>query len=325
MTEKKWWLPELWFTGALLTATLAMAVILGFPFSLPGGERAAFVGIHYLYPLLGVAVWGVFALIGQRRQMAKTFFIALPCYAIVLICHFNLKLWIGHINPLLWDEFYWQIDTVVRPLVDFAFAARIAISPLIGLDSNFYMVAFITMFYLSFCLHALRDAHQFRTLFLGALFFQGLGAIAYLVMPALGPFLYEAGVEPVQTAAQQSMLGAYRANMAGGADWIAANGSSHLTVGLAAMPSLHTGGSFLFLIFAWRYARVLVPLYVALFAFISVDAVASRWHYVIDLPIGMLLAWASAAIAERLNPRVDTVREESEPLAGSASGEPALG
>lgn len=312
VTMKQWLLrhPEIAFTGAFAALTMAVAAIVGVPFSLPGGERAAFVGIHYLYPLLGVAAWGVFAAFGQRRNLSRTFLIALPCYAVVLICHFNLKLWIPHINPALWDDFYWQTDILLRPIVDGCIALRAAIAPIIGLESNFYMIAFIAMFYISFCVHALRNPHDFRTLFLAALIFQGMGAIAYLVMPAIGPFLYETGIEPAQTSAQLSMLEAYRANVQGGSAWIAAHGSTHLTVGLAAMPSLHTGGSFLFLLFAWRYARVLMPLYLLLFVFISIDAVASRWHYVIDLPIGMLLALGSAWAAEMLNPKAAQAEAE---------------
>jgi len=307
--------PELAFCLAFVAFTVAVSTTLGLPFNLPGGERAAFVGIHYLYPLIGVAVWGLIAVIGQRRNLAKIFLVALPCYAIVLVCHFNLKLWIPHINPALWDALYWRIDGAARPLVDASFAIRRAIVPLVPLDSNLYMIAFIAMFYLSFCVHALRDPHKFRTLFLAALFFQGIGAIAYLVMPALGPFLYESGIELPQTQAQQSMLAAYRDNTAGGADWIAENGATHITVGLAAMPSLHTGGSFLFLLFAWRYARVLVPIYIALFGFIAVDAVASRWHYLIDLPVGVVLALTCAWAAERLNPHL-----ADEPVAANAIG-----
>lgn len=306
MAEKRISYPELWFTGALLALTFGVSAALGLRFNLPNTDRAAFVGIHYLYPLLGVAVWGAFAMFGQRRNAAKTFLVALPCYAVVLLCHFNLKLWAPHINPVLWDDLYWQTDVALRPLVDLCIAIRHMVAPVIPLESNFYMVAFIAMFYLSFCLHALRNARDFRTLFLAALFFQGMGAIAYLIMPAVGPFLYETGIEPMATAAQNSMLIAYQANVAGGNDWIAEHGAAHLTVGLAAMPSLHTGGSFLFLLFAWRYARVLLPLYLPLFAFISIDAVASRWHYFIDLPVGILLAMGCAWAAEKLNPRTES-------------------
>ena len=297
-------LPEVWFTAAFLALTLVTAEILGFRFHLPRGNSGALVGIHYLYPLIGIAIWGLFACIGQRRQLARTFLVALPCYAIVLICHFNLKLWAPHINPVLWDGFYWQIDNALRPLVDGCFALRKAMAVIVPLNSNFYMIAFIAMFYLSFCFHAVRDPHNFRTLFLAALIFQGIGGLAYLAMPALGPFIYEHGVDAKQMMTQHSMLNIYHANLRGGADWIATNGANDLTAGLAAMPSLHTGGSFLFLLFAWRHARVLTALYVPLFGFIVITAAATRWHYLIDLPMGIALALCSAWIAERLNPRV---------------------
>lgn len=299
---------ELFIAAAFLALTLAVSFGFGLPISLPNGDRAAFVGIHYLYPLLGVALCGAVILLYRRDVMAMTFLVALPAYALILLCHFNLKLWIPHINPLLWDGFYWGTDQALRPLVDACFDIRTAIAPVVPLDSNFYMTAFITLFYLSFCIHAVRDRHDFRTLVLAALLFQGAGALAYLAMPALGPFVYETGVEPLTTIAQQLMLNSYRENIAGGAEWIAANGGPQLTVGLAAMPSLHTGGAFLFLLFAWRSARVLLPIYVPLFAFIAIDAVANRWHYLIDLPVGMVLAAACAWAAIRLNPGIDGVR-----------------
>lgn len=313
--------PELWITGTMLALTTTIGQAIGVPISLPEGSRAAFVGIHYLYPLLGVGVWAVFALFGQRRHLGSTFFIALPCYAVMMICHFNLKLWRPLINPVNWDAFYWQTDTWLRPVVEFCFALRQALIPIISTDSNFYISAFIAMFYLSFCFHALRSAESFRTLFLAALIFQGAGALAYLAMPALGPFLFESGLEASQTRAQASMLGSYHEIVAGGATWIASNGGTHITVGLAAMPSLHTGGSFLFLLFAWRYARALVPFYVVLFGFITIDAVASRWHYFIDLPVGMALAWGAAWAAERIN---RSTAPEQASVPGAQEPNPAL-
>ncbi|MFT4027739.1 MAG: phosphatase PAP2 family protein, partial [Novosphingobium sp.] len=300
---------EIWLTAALLAAVLAIGGILGFRLNLPRGDSGALVGIHYLYPLIGIAIWGALAFIGQKMHLAQTFLVALPCYAVVLICHFNLKLWAPHINPILWDSLYWQFDIALRPLVDGCLALRRAMAGVVPLDSNIYMTAFISMFYLSFCFHAVRDPHHFRTLFLAALIFQGAGGLAYLVMPALGPFIYETGVEPIQTAAQQSMLRIYHENLDGGSPWISAHGATYLTTGLAAMPSLHTGGSFLFLLFAWRYARVLTVIYVPLFGFIAINAVASRWHYLIDLPVGIALALGSAWIAERLNPRAAARRK----------------
>lgn len=295
--------PELVIAGGFLALTLAVSIIFGLPVSLPNGDRAAFVGIHYLVPLAGIALCAAVLFAFRRDLLSATLFVALPAYAVVLLCHFNLKLWIPHINPSLWDGLYWQTDQALRPLVEACFWLRRAIAPIVPLDSNFYMTSFIALFYLSFCIHALRDRHEFRSLFLAVILFQAAGALAYLAMPALGPFLYESGVEPPTSMAQQSMLASYRANVAGGPEWIAANGGAQLTVGLAAMPSLHTGGAFLFLLFAWRSARVLLPIYIPLFAFIAIDAVATRWHYLVDLPVGIALAALTAWLALRINRR----------------------
>ncbi len=283
-----------------LAFTLAMGAWLGLPFSLPNGNRAAFVGIHYLYPLAGIAIWAVFMLFNSSKQMTATFFVALPAYTVVLLCHFNLKLWIPHINPTLWDKFYWASDEAIRPLIDWAMAFRVSIDWLIPLDSNFYMSGFIALFYLAFGYACLKRQDTFRELVLAVIIMQIAGSFAYLVAPALGPFIYEIGVEPRATFSQQSMLASWQANSAGGAAWIAAEGGRQLTVGLAAMPSLHAGGSFLFLLYAVRHAEALRIPFILLFCFIAMDAVANRWHYAIDLPVGMALAGTAYWIARKV-------------------------
>lgn len=297
---------ELLFTLCMIAGMLFLSTAFHLPISLPSGSKAAFVGIHYLYPLLGVAIWCIVAALGQRRRIASTFLIALPCYAVVLLCHFNIKLWAHHINPLLYDTLYWHIDQALWPLVDFCMMARRAIAVLIPLDSNFYMLGFIAMFYGSFCYHAVFTPSRFRELFLAALLFQGLGAVSYLIFPALGPFIYERGLDAAATQAQEGMMHSYLAAQATGRAWFITQGSAQLTAGLAAMPSLHSGGAFLFLMFAWRHGKVLVPIYALIFGFILIAAVATRWHYVIDIPAGIALGWLSLRIANLLaRPRSD--------------------
>lgn len=291
---------EAWFTLALLVATLAIGQIYGLPFSLPSGDRAAFVGVHYLYPLIGLALWALIVARSGRQKPAATFFIALPCYALVLLAHFNLKLWIPHLNPALHDATYWSIDQALRPLVELCIAARRGLSFALPLDSNFYMIGFIALFYLSFTAHALGPRRDFRALVIAAIVFQGVGAMTYLIAPALGPFVFERGIETMADNAQQSMLATYREHLAQGPGWILANGGRGLTAGLAAMPSLHAGGSFLFLLFALRHDRRLVWVMLPLWTFISVDAIANRWHYLVDLPAGMLLAWLAVRIGEAI-------------------------
>jgi membrane-associated phospholipid phosphatase len=95
------------------------------------------------------------------------------------------------------------------------------------------------------------------------------------------------------------MLEFYRQSVSQGSAWIAQHGSTHFTVGLAAMPSLHAAGAFLFWLFAWKHGRILLPLYSILLFFILVTSIASRWHYAIDIPVGIALAWGCVWLAER--------------------------
>ena len=143
------------------------------------------------------------------------------------------------------------------------------------------------------------------------LFLQSLGTFAYLIAPAIGPFVYEDGINPMVTAGQHTMLEFYRGSITHGPDWIAENGGAHFTAGLAAMPSLHSAGAFLFFLFAWHRAKILVPLYALLLLFILVTAVASRWHYLIDVPAGTALAWVSFRLANRLTRRKDASEDVS--------------
>lgn len=299
MTSLKHLLPfEVSFTLAFLALTAALGVWLGVGITLPAPEQAAFIGIHYLYPLAALAVWASALTLLSKQNPGPIFLIILPCYALVLVAHFNIKLWVPDLNPQLYDDVYWRTDQLVRPLVDGAYAVRRSLAFIVPMDSPFYTHGFIAMFYFGFTIHALQRREVFRALAIGAITFQAFGALSYLVAPALGPFIYEQGTNSFFTEIQRSMLADYQAHQAQGTSWVTANGKEKLLTGLAAMPSLHAGGSFLFVIFAWRHCRWLSPIPIALFSFIFVAAIASRWHYVIDLPIGMLLAWACAMLGE---------------------------
>src|SRR3546814_2847950 len=102
------------------------------------------------------------------------------------------------------------------------------------------------------------------------------------------------------------MLEFYRYSVATGPAFLAKHGSINFTVGLAAMPSLHSASAYLFFLFAWKHGKVLVPLYSFILAYILIMAVASRWHYIIDIPVGMTLAWASYKLADWFTPLPNT-------------------
>lgn len=291
---------EILIAGATLAVMFLLSVTFQLPIVSPSENRAAFVGVHYIYPLIGVALLGITTFLAGKRDVAMSFFIALPCYVAILFAHFNIKLWIPHINPVMYDDFYWKTDQMVRPIVDACDYIRENIFIFIPYESNFYMLAFIALFYTSFLYHAIKTPAHFRTLVVAVLLVQSLGALAYLVAPAIGPFIYEAGVDPTITPGQLGMLEFYRNSVAEGPAWIARHGSTHFTVGLAAMPSLHAAGAFLFFLFAWKHGRILLPLYSIILFFILMTSVASRWHYVIDVPVGIALALLCLWLAERI-------------------------
>ncbi len=291
--------PEIYISVSFFLLMLAVSFLFDLPIVFPAGDRAAFVGVHYIYPLIGIALLGVLALLFGKRQTAIRFLTAMPCYALVLFAHFNFKLWIPHINPLLLDRFYWSIDTHLQFLVDFSYWARLTLFGFIPSAANFYMISFIMLFYLSFTYFAFRVPQSFGRLTVAVILQQSLGSIAYLIAPAIGPFIYQEGVNPYITQGQLSMLDVYKSSVTEGPAWLAQHGAENFTAGLAAMPSLHVAGAFLFLLFAWREARVLVPLFLFALVFIVVTSIASRWHYLIDLPVGALLAWLSYSLVYR--------------------------
>lgn len=255
------------------------------------------MGIHYIYPLVGVGLLGIATYFFGNRQIALRFLIAMPCYAAVLFAHFNIKLWIPHINPTGFDALYWSIDQKMRPLVDACIFMRTNVFSFISYDANFYMISYISLFYISFLYHAVGTSEHFTKLVISALLLQAIGTLSYLVMPAVGPFIYEAGVNPRITAGQHGMLEFYRHSVTHGPDFLAKHGGANFTVGLAAMPSLHSASAYLFFLFAWKHGKMLIPLYAFVLIYILTNAIASRWHYLVDVPAGIALAWVSYTLA----------------------------
>jgi len=301
---------EVLFPGAMVLLMLALSAWYALPIRLPGGNSASRMGVQFVLPLLGIGAWLVFTLVANRKASPWRPLLALSCYGIVMIVHFNLKLWVPYIHATSYDPQLWRIDQLAHPLVEFCDRISVALRPLDQYCPGIYLWAFLTMFYISFGYHAIRTPEVFRKLFLSALFLQGMGAIGYLLMPAVGPFIYEAGTSVGINTAQQQMLAMRQASIAVGPHWLADHASASLFAGLGAMPSLHAGCSSLFLWFAWRHGRMLLPTYIPIFAFILVTAVASRWHYLIDLPIGIALARLAIALADVADRRQRSVPKE---------------
>jgi membrane-associated phospholipid phosphatase len=110
--------------------------------------------------------------------------------------------------------------------------------------------------------------------------------------------------------------------LATGARWLQINSGHDLTFGLAAMPSLHAGASFIFLCYAWRHVRWLGVVYVPVFIWILFEAMASRWHYGVDLVVGVVMAYGCILLAERWMRARETARGETVKPQVSSEKEP---
>ncbi len=289
-------LPELVLAIAFLLIALLLASLFDFEFAVPSGGALEFTGMSYAVPLSLMLVLGLFLIVMKQTKRLLYYVTVGLAYGAILIAHFNVKMWMSLINPVLWDDFYWRTDQMVRPLVDAAFAVHNLVDLALPAGEHLYLFAFLAMFAGSIIVHSMQCFIVFRKVIFTAMLVHVLGALSYLVMPAVGPFLYEPGVNALETARQVHMYNGYQALIAGGRPWIASEADQFMFAAVAAMPSLHVASSAVFVYYAWHHTRWLGVLYLPLFVFIIFEAVATRWHYWIDVVAGLALTGLAIAI-----------------------------
>ncbi len=272
----------------------------GLPISVPSGSSLAFTGMNNLVPTLVVVSGLLITLLTQKMERALYFTAVLVGYGAILIVHFNIKLWVHAINPGLWDAAYMRVDTALHPLIDGALTIHNALPAMGGAVNRLYLFAFLAMFGCSIIIHSSRSFPVFRRMILSAMLVHVIGGLTYLIAPALGPFLVESGANALEAERQAFMLSAHDAALAGGANWFGTHGSEFLATGLAAMPSLHVASSAVFVYYAWVHERWLGWAYLPLFSFIMIEAIATRWHYLVDIAAGLGLTALAVFIVERV-------------------------
>lgn len=220
------------------------------------------------------------------------------CFALVVSLSFYLKLCVPLVRSKTYDGIYEAIDRVCFSWLNPLFVWRARELQFNWVD-NLYLYLFLGMFVVSFLAHGMRGHSEFRRVFLASLLVQALGGCLYFAAPAIGPFLYHPSANGSAGAAEHYFYLVRQAEMAGGIPWLSANAGHYIVCGLAAMPSLHAAGSLVFLYYAWKYVRWLGWVYLPVFAWILFGAMATRWHYGIDLVAGIALACACIALADR--------------------------
>ena len=156
------------------------------------------------------------------------------------------------------------------------------------------------MFITGFCHLSVTRNRYYPQFCLGVLLTLAIGGLSYLIAPAVGPFIYEDGLNPLATEAQAAMYWAHLQAVEHGMPWIREAGPAYFTGGLAAMPSLHIAQALSMTYFVYRAGSPLFVLFLLICFWVTIESVASRWHYIIDLPAGLLLSLLVIWLAHKL-------------------------
>jgi hypothetical protein len=282
-------------------------LVMGLPLVLPDTEGLVFVERHYFRPIALAIVTQVAALAVRHRLRGGAdlwYSIGGPMALIVIavFVHFNLKAWMPLVNPRLFDHELLQTDYLFSAVVDAFIGLRrgtAAAFSTIGVDLDFlYHGGFIAMFFIAFAAHAVVDSSiGIRRLVLGVSIVLVVGGMLYWIMPAKGPFVYRLGENNDATRAQDMMGASFDAFVS-----TRVPPAGYFPAPPAAMPSLHIAHATFLTVSAWRCARWLGILFAPLLVWFSIEAVASGWHYFIDLPAGSLLAFGALWASDRWLP-----------------------
>jgi len=295
---------------AAVTALISRAS--GFPFVLPTERVSPALGINPALPLL-VAVIGYLAsqVVKVQRQQHQsnqiqlsrwlsTDFYYILIFVIVIYFHFHLKMWMPVLNSHLHDYAYFQIDKQLHFIIEGFAVARSLLTRLLPAPDLWYQGAQLGLFIGSFWLHALGERRWHHHNILALLLNLMIGPLTYLLAPAVGPFIFEDGPNATATAAQHGMYRMFAELQVQGPSWLWSHGGQYFTAPPAAMPSLHVGAACIVVYYSLKARSPFAFLAIFLAAWIFIESVVSRWHYLVDLPAGILLAALVIAITNRV-------------------------
>lgn len=297
--------PEL----ALLSFSL-MAVAIGcalrLPLSPPDLTAGEAILQHYLLPLAFAVIVHIAIVIRsqtRRGSSATLLCLSIPTLLIVTYCHFQCKVWMPLINPHRFGRFYESVDTAFNPFVAWC-SDIVRLMEHAGVDvSAAYHGWFIVFFFVCFGLHALYDnTTGQRQVILGVGWILALGGVGYWIAPAVGPFIYRHGVDSNATLIQSTMWQKFHLFVL-----TRRIPGSYFLMPPAAMPSLHIAHAAFFVWMLRRVSRGLSLLFLPILLWFMITAVGLAWHYVLDLPAGVLLAAVAVALVRKMLPDQEVV------------------
>jgi hypothetical protein len=295
----------------------ATGILIGLPINVLDAGSFDFIERHYFRPifiacLLQIFVVFIMWILKSNKKRYDPFLTLKLLYfmAFSVFLHFNFKAWMPLVNSHLYDAYYNEIDQHLWLILQFFMNIRQFIANLAPFNLDFlYHHLFVAMFFISFCAYALFDKplHQ-RQLVLGTCLILLIGGLSYWIAPAEGAFLYRNGVSDEALFIQRGMHKAFL--------FLKSTGlfpPDYFSAPPAAMPSLHIAHALFFTWFAGRLCRWLLFLYVPALSWLIIESVCSGWHYLIDLPGGVLVCIISINLAIKWLPDREMAQSKPSP------------
>lgn len=298
-------------TGLFLALGVVLSLWIGAPIVIPLGKSPVmeveapvpFLVTLAVYLAIRFARWvasGRPRITEDSRSRLTIDLFLLANFAVVVYVHFHLKMWVPFVNELNFDATFFALDERCRTFIDGLRALRASIAEVLPAADLWYDLLFFSMFSTTFWFHTLGHRRWLFHNMVGITLVEMIGPLVYLAMPACGPFLFETGVNARATIAQQEMYARFSALREGGLPWMTIHGPGYFTASLAAMPSLHVAATVVLAYYAVRARLAIAPLVVLGTCWIAVEAVVSRWHYLVDLPTGLIVSMASIYLTNRI-------------------------
>jgi hypothetical protein len=213
---------------------------------------------------------------------------------ITVIAYFNLKQIIPFVNPRLFDQQLWQIDTIIHGNISpTLMALRIphdwGVWPFMD---KFYKTFFLLHFIFFWIFIGQKNSQDLKNKFFTAICLLWIvGGISYFVFPAMGPCYFKPelfkGLNlPWAQKIQYLLLDSYT--------HATKDSFAYQTTafsGIAAMPSLHVAFPFLFTLLSWKINRIISITTGVYTLIILIGSVMLGWHYLIDGYAGILEAY----------------------------------
>ena len=297
-----------YITASFSVSIVAIGLALGTEFAIPNERIFAIIGLHGWIPILGaLVIYLLYRLFSGELFRLQTLGRVTQDMAYVMLLnivfyfHLYIKIWVPHVNPRLWDDFYWRGELLLRPFTEFILPVRQYLNSF-GEFDDFYQTGYLALFFSAFLAVAYTNRRVFHQFYIAFLLTVGFGAFTYMITPTIGPFLFEQGHNAIANMGQPELLDRYHLLRANDMAWLNANIADYLGASLAAVPSMHVAYSFLVSWGMWHcFPSFLVRIPVAFyFLLVASESVWSKWHYWIDTPAGMAVALLSLWLAQKM-------------------------